>query len=83
MEGMDNSDSALSAAARARILVAKADIAARMAEHGLREKDGWRVLEELRSTATGTQFVFRPIHTRLDAPEIEATVTIDSNGCPE
>lgn len=79
---MEKPDKALAAAVSARIIAAKAKLAANMATAGLLEKDGWRVLEELRSTPTGTLFVFRPVHTRLDAPGIEATVEIDSNGCP-
>jgi hypothetical protein len=79
---MEKPDKALAAAVLARIQAAKARLAAHMASAGLHEKDGWRVLEELRSTPTGTQFVFRPVHTRLDAPAIESTVEIDSNGCP-
>ena len=79
---MENQDEALSAAVFARIATAKATVRAAMAQLGLKEKDGWRLSEELRSTPDGTQFVYRPIHTRLDAPDLEATVTIDSNGCP-
>jgi hypothetical protein len=79
---MEKQDKVLSAAVSAKILAAKAELAQKMAAAGLREKDGWRVLEELRSTPNGTQFVFRPVHTRLDHPAIEATVSIDSDGCP-
>jgi hypothetical protein len=79
---MEKPDKALAAAVSARIHAAKATLAENMATAGLHERDGWRVLEELRSTPTGTQFVFRPVHTRLDAPGFECTVEIDSNGCP-
>ena len=79
---MEKPDKALAAAVSARIQEAKARLAANMKHAGLLEKDGWRVLEELRSTPTGTLFVFRPVHTRLDAPGLETTVEIDSNGCP-
>ena len=79
---MEKPDKALAAAVSARILTAKAALAANMATAGLLERDGWRVLEELRSTPTGTLFVFRPVHPRLDAPGFESTVEIDSNGCP-
>ena len=79
---MEKPDKALAAAVFARIQAAKARLAANMQHAGLLEKDGWRVLEELRSTPTGTLFVFRPVHTRLDAPGLETTVEIDSNGCP-
>lgn len=79
---MEKQDKVLAAAVSALIQAAKAELAARMAEAGLDEKGGWRVLEELRSTAGGTQFVFRPVHTRLDDPGIETVVTIDSDGTP-
>ena len=79
---MDKPDKVLAAAVGARIQAAKEELARKMAEAGLTAKGGWRVLEELRSTATGTQFVFRPVHTRLDPPAIEAVVTIDSDGTP-
>ena len=79
---MEKPDKALAAAVSARIQEAKSALAVDMATAGLHERDGWRVLEELRSTPTGTQFVFRPVHTRLDAPGFECTVEIDSNGCP-
>jgi hypothetical protein len=79
---MDKPDKILAAAVGARIQDAKAEIAAKMAAAGLTARDGWRVSEELRSTPEGTQFVFRPVHSRLDAPGIESTVTIDSDGTP-
>jgi hypothetical protein len=79
---MDQSDKALAAAVLARIQAAKVELAAKMVTAGLCERDGWRVLEELRSTPNGTQFVFRPVHTRLDPPGLEAVVTIDSDGTP-
>jgi hypothetical protein len=79
---MDKQDKVLAAAVLARIQSAKAELAAKMADAGLDERGGWRVLEELRSTATGTQFVFRPVHTRLDTPQIETVVSIDSDGTP-
>jgi hypothetical protein len=79
---MEKQDKVLAAAVIARIEAAKAEIAVKMAEAGLREKDGWRLLEELRSTPDGTEFVFRPVHTRLDCPDIEATVLINADGCP-
>ena len=82
MHPVDKQDEALAAAVRAKIAEARSDLARRMAEAGLRERDGWRVAEELRSLPSGTQFVFRPIHTRLDAPDIEATVSIDTDGFP-
>ena len=80
---MDKPDKVLAAAVLARIQAAKVELAAKMASAGLDARGGWRVLEELRSTPTGTQFVFRPVHTRLDSPDLEAVVTIDSDGSPQ
>ncbi len=79
---MEKQDQVLAAAVIARIQRARVELATKMETAGLRERDGWRVLEELRSTVDGTQFVFRPVHTRLDAPGIESVVTITTDGCP-
>jgi len=57
-------------------------LATSMTSADLYEKGPWRELEELRSTPTGTLFVFRPVHTRLDPPSFESTVEIDTDACP-
>lgn len=80
---MQNQDEVLSAALRARIAEARADIVARMKASGLSEKDGWRIHEEMRSSLRGTQWVLRPVHIHREAPGLEAVVTIDASGCPE
>ena len=80
---MQNQDEVLSAAIRARIEQARADVSAQMAALGLRQKDGWRIHEEMRSVLGGTQWVLRPVHIHRDAPGVEAVVTIDASGCPE
>jgi hypothetical protein len=79
---MQNQDEVLSAAIRARIHAARAEVAARMAAQGLTEKDGWRIHEEMRAIVGGTQWVLRPVHLHRDAPGLEAVVTIDASGCP-
>jgi hypothetical protein len=79
---MNKQDEVLSAAVFARLTEARQSIVLEMAKLGLREKDGWRISEELRSSPHGTQFVLRPIHSRLESPGIEATVTVDGDGCP-
>ena len=79
---MDKQDKVLAAAVVARIEAAKEEIHRKMTAAGLREKDGWRLLEELRTVPEGTAFVFRPVHTRLDCPGIEAMVLVNSDGCP-
>jgi hypothetical protein len=80
---MQSQDEVLSAAVRARIQKARADVAARMAALGLSESDGWRIHEEMRQVLGGTEWVFRPVHMHRDAPGVEAVVTIDTSGCPE
>jgi hypothetical protein len=80
---MNSQDEVLSAAVRARIVQARAEVAARMAAQGLTEKDGWRIHEEMRSVMGGTQWIVRPVHMHRDAPGLEAVVTIDASGCPE
>jgi len=80
---MQNQDEVLSAAVRARIEQARADVSAQMAALGLTERDGWRIHEEMRSVLGGTQWVLRPVHIHRDAPGVEAVVTIDASGCPE
>ena len=79
---MQNQDEVLCAALRARLTQARDDVVARMKAHGLLEKDGWRIHEEMRSTLEGTQWVLRPVHMHRDAPGLEAVVTIDALGCP-
>ena len=79
---MDKQDKVLAAAVTVRVEAARTRLAAWMSANGLRERDGWRVSEELRSTANGTAFVFRPIHSRLDAPDHQEAVFIDSDGLP-
>ena len=53
-----------------------------MAHNGLDEAEGWRISEELRSRPQGTEFVYRPIHMRLPAPQHEEVVLVDTDGVP-
>jgi hypothetical protein len=73
---------ALAADINRRIAGAKETLAQHMRDLGLHAKDGWRVTEEIRSTVEGTEWVFRPVHLRERAPEIETTVAIDHSGRP-
>jgi hypothetical protein len=66
----------------ARIESARGELLARMRALGLDPVDGWRVREEIRSTMSGTVVVLKPVHMRLDAPDIEATVQIGHDGHP-
>ena len=80
---MQSQDEVLSAAIRARLQQARADVVTQMAALGLSEKDGWRIHEEMRNVLGGTQWVLRPVHLHRDGPGVEAVVTIDTSGCPE
>ena len=51
-----------------------------MRQMGLRLSDGWKIQEELRDTDTGTRWVFRPVHLRRDAPDIQSSVVLDHDG---
>lgn len=71
---------ALAADVTRRIADAKESLAAQMRDLGLHRKDGWRIIEELRSTVEGTEWVFRPVHLREPSPDLETTVAIDHSG---
>jgi hypothetical protein len=70
----------LAADVNRRISDAKDSLASQMRALGLNQKDGWRIVEELRSTVEGTQWIFRPVHLREPSPELETTVAIDHSG---
>jgi hypothetical protein len=53
-----------------------------MSELGLKPSDGWTILEDLRSRPEYTEYIFRPIHRRLPAPELQTSVAIDFEGRP-
>jgi hypothetical protein len=73
---------ALAADINRRIEEAKSSLAEQMSLLGLKQKDGWRVMEELRTTVEGTEWVFRPVHLREPSPDLEITVAIDHSGRP-
>ena len=72
----------LAADLAARIALARGELIARMRSMGLEPDEGWRIREELRSTMSGTVFVLRPVHMRLDSPDIETTIQIGHDGRP-
>jgi hypothetical protein len=80
--GKNDEDTVIAAEVAARIAEAKARLAVHMQAMGLTEEKGWRVLEGLRNTPTGHEFVFSPIHLR-EATELEVTVPIGPDGRPE
>jgi hypothetical protein len=74
-------DASIAAQVAARIVDAKARLAVRMAALGLTQEKGWRVMEELRDTPNGHDFVFRPIHMHEEST-LEVTVPIGPDGRP-
>jgi hypothetical protein len=74
-------DVAIAALLAARIAQAKAQLHARMREGGLSPENGWRVLEEIRNTPNGQEFVIRPIHLQEES-DLEVTVAIGPDGRP-
>jgi len=79
--GKNEEDTAIVAEVAARIAEAKARLAVHMGAMGLAPEKGWRVLEELRNTPTGHEFVFRPVHLREET-QLEVTVPIGPDGRP-
>ena len=80
-DGLDNKiDDMLATDISARIARARTYLEIRMAEMGLSAEEGWKIQEELRDTDTGTRWVFRPVHLRRDAPELQSSVVLDHDG---
>lgn len=77
----ESEDSVIAAEVAARIAEAKARLAVRMLALGLTQDKGWRVLEELRDTPNGHEFVFRPIHLHEES-RLQVTVPIGPDGRP-
>jgi hypothetical protein len=73
-------DDMLSTDISARIARARTYLEIRMAEMGLSADEGWRIQEELRDTETGTRWVFRPVHLRREAPDLQSSVVLDHDG---
>lgn len=63
-----------------RLASAKENLRARMNEVGLTPARGWRIGEELHHTMQGTEWIFRPVHLRENAPDMYARVLIDHEG---
>ena len=70
----------LSTEIAARIARARTYLEIRMAEMGLKTEEGWKIQEELRDTDTGTRWVFRPVHLRREAPDLQSSVVLDHDG---
>ena len=65
-----------------RLKQARSELLAEMHQLGLTAAKGWRVVEELRHTTEGTEWIFRPMHIRENAPNLYSTVVIDHDGRP-
>ena len=66
-----------------RLEAARAKLLAEMHALGLTAEAGWRVMEELRHTMDGTEWIFKPMHIREPIPtDLRATVLIDHDGRP-
>ncbi|HYC35478.1 MAG TPA: hypothetical protein VEC19_03580 [Usitatibacter sp.] len=78
----DEEVQALAAEVCARLEAAKRKLWDDMKRLGMGPSNGWRITEELRHTVTGTQWTFRPVHLRENAPELEVSVAIDQAGRP-
>jgi hypothetical protein len=75
-------DADLAAEISRRLSEAKETLVAQMKELGLKPSDGWTILEDLRSRPEFTEYIFRPIHRRLPAPDLQTSVAIDFDGRP-
>ena len=71
---------ALAANAFARLEDAKRELLARMDAEGFKKAAGWRLSEELRHIAEGTEWIFRPIHRTEPCPSFYIRVLIDHSG---
>jgi hypothetical protein len=71
---------ALAADVSTRIKLARQELMEQMLAAGLTPAAGWRIVEELRHTVTGTVWTFRPVHLRETAPDMHTTVAIDHGG---
>ena len=71
---------ALASSAVAQLGRAKEELLARMRDLGLTSATGWRISEELRHTIEGTEWIFRPVHLREDAPDLWVRVLIGHDG---
>ena len=65
-----------------RLGAARKALLAEMHNLGLTPEKGWRIIEELRHTAEGTQWIFRPMHLHEHLPELSRTVLVDHDGRP-
>ena len=62
------------------IAEARAHLWREMEARGLYERDGWKLLEQVRASGGGSELVLRPLHLRKQAPgDLECVVAIDED----
>jgi hypothetical protein len=79
---MTKDDEALASHLAKLIAEARKSLEHEMQAEGMHPKDGWRITEQIRHTMQGTEFIFRPIHMRLQPGDMERRVCIDHEGHP-
>jgi hypothetical protein len=73
----DGSTGQLALAFSERRVLARSHLRLRMEALGLRERDGWKIVESVRAVSGGTELVMRPMHLHLDAPaDLECIVKV-------
>ena len=78
---MQTHDAKVAEAFAARCEEARNFLRKEMEAAGLRESDGWRIMETTRPGKGGSVLVMRPIHMRLPSPHgMECVVWIDQQG---
>ena len=78
----NNNDKVLAAAIEAQRATAKTRLLQQMKDRGLTADEGWTVVEMVKSMGDGSAIVFRPVHLRHTAPELETRVLISEDGTP-
>ena len=74
---------ALASNITSRLEAARQELQAEMHALGLTAAAGWRVMEELRHTMEGTEWIFKPMHIREVPPQdLRSSVLIDHEGRP-
>lgn len=73
-------DAALAVAFSERCAAARAHLRRQMETLGLRERDGWKIVETVRQAGGGSEVVMRPLHLHLASPDgLECVVRIDGD----
>lgn len=74
---MQDDDEALADSLTARLLDARKQLLAEMAQRGCLPDDGWRIHEELVNTPGGTAYVLRAVHrVHPSGPDLAVSVPV-------